>query len=328
MTPRIGTARRTTVLLLASLWFATVGAAQEDFSDQIPEGLVIHDSFSVQMILAPVTVRSKGEFVSGLEQDRFRLFVDQREVPVESFESGPTAPLSLIVLQDLSGSMDNLGKIDTSRRASEYFFNRALPADEFAIATFASGSTQVDVPFTREMGTLRESLDLWRGWGTTALYDAVAWLPQLSVSGRRARRAAILITDGVDNASEIPAAEAGVIVRQAKLPVYVLGLESHVDRNPYDDTFRYDDLLRLLAHSSGGRYYSIRGPEDVDAACAAILSELRHQYVLGFSASGIGPETYHDLEVEVRHRGDPRVDHRPGYQGTKPAAFGTSGTGN
>jgi VWFA-related protein len=288
--------------------------------DEIPPGIVINDSFSVEMVLTPVTVRSKGEFVAGLEDKRFTLFVDDIEIPIESFESGPTAPLSLIVLQDLSGSMENLGKLDTSRRAIEHFFDRSLPADEFALASFAGGTTEVEVPFTEDMEALRESIGLWQGWGTTALYDAVAWLPQLSVAGRRARRAAILITDGVDNDSAIPPQEAGEIVRRAKLPVYVLGLESHVDRNPYDDTFRYDDLLRLLARASGGRYYSIHQTEEVDAACAAILAELRHQYVLGFSASGVDPEAYHDIRVEVRHRGEPRIEHRPGYQGSSPAA--------
>ena len=316
---------RTQILAIQSMAFflltAVVSAQVEGgFDDQIPAGIVINESFSVEMVLVPVTVKNKGEFVPNLDSKQFSLFVDHRPIAIESFESGPTAPLSLIVLQDLSGSMGNLGKLDTSRRATQHFFDRSLPADEFALATFAGGTTEVDVPFTQNMEALSESLSLWKGWGTTALYDAVAWLPQLSVSGRQARRAAILITDGVDNDSAIPFQDAGAIVRQAKLPVYVLGLESHVDRNPYDDTFRYDDLLRLLARTTGGRYYSIHQPEEVDAACAAILSELRHQYVLGFSVSGAGTESYRTIGVAAGRRGKYEVEHRPGYQGTAPAA--------
>src|SRR5438093_4386492 len=60
--------------------------------------------YSVEMVLVPVAVRGErpGE---RLVRDRFTLRVDSRPVKIESFESDAAAPLSLVFLQDLSGSM-------------------------------------------------------------------------------------------------------------------------------------------------------------------------------------------------------------------------------
>ncbi len=132
----------------------------------------------------------------------------------------------MVLLQDLSGSMGVGGRLEASREAVGYFFDRARPGDEFALATFASDSTDVDVPFTEDMGALRESVARWEAYGKTALHDAVGRLPEISGDSRNVKRAAILVTDGVDNASALSANEARELVRRAELPVYVLGLES------------------------------------------------------------------------------------------------------
>src|SRR5580765_5965390 len=66
--------------------------------------------YSVEMVLVPVAVRGEkaGERIG---KDRFSLSVDGRPVGIESFESDTGAPLSLVFLQDLSGSMAEPGKL-------------------------------------------------------------------------------------------------------------------------------------------------------------------------------------------------------------------------
>jgi hypothetical protein len=136
------------------------------------------------------------------------------------------------------------------------------------------------------------------------------------------KRAAILVTDGIDNASELSPAEARDLVERAQLPVYVFALPGRelVDEAP---TFRYADLLQDLAAATGGQYYALESPAEARRTCASILGELRHRYVLGFSVTGTGPSAYHSLAVEVRDR--PRrssLVHRRGYRGTLPNAAG------
>jgi len=76
--------------------------------------------------------------------------------------------------------------------------------------------------------------------------------------------------------------------------------------------------LNLLAAQSGGRYFPIRGPDDLKEACTAVAEELRAQYVLGFETTGSGASRYRTISVEVRRRGV-QVSWRKGYRGTRPA---------
>lgn len=284
-----------------------------------PLALTFHDESSVAWVLVPVVVRDPAGYVKGLEAGDFELWVDERQTPFESFERELDAPMSLVYLQDLSGSMASGGKLEASREALSFFLERARPGDEFALATFASGSTRVEVPFTPDVSVLDEARALWRAWGTTALHDAVAWLPDIHTGSQHLKRAAILVSDGVDNASTITPEAARAMLHEARLPVFVLGLEAlhRTPAEPAGETFSYARLLAQLAAASGGRYYEINDPDDLKEACLSIADELRHQYVLGFRTRGEGPADVHRLRVRVRGKGL-TIAHRPAYRGTPP----------
>lgn len=291
---------------------------------QEPPSSTFQDEVSVGLVLVPVVVRSGAGFAKNLDQNDFRLLVEGKPVRIESFERRSDAPASVVVLQDLSGSMESGGKMGLSREVMRFFLDKALPGDEFSVATFAGDEQlQVEVPFTSDLSALREAVSRWKAYGTTALHDAVARMPQISLEGRNPKRFAILVTDGVDNASRITPEQARAIVQEAQLPTYVLGLGSG---NPYElstegkKIYRYADVLSLLAAVTGGRYYSIQGAEDLQQALAAILDDVRHQYVLGFS-TGDGAVRFRKLQVEVKGKDRSRrtVVFRRGYKGTPPA---------
>lgn len=281
------------------------------------------EEVSVGYVLVPLVVRSGAGYADRLDQDDFRLLVDGKRVEIESFERRADAPASVVFLQDLSGSMEGTS-LAASQQAVRFFLDKSVPGDEFAIATFAgddSGGGQVEVPYTSEMSVLRESVAGWKAWGTTALHDAVAWVPNISAEGRNPKRFAVLITDGIDNASKFTPEQAREIVRQAQLPVYVIGLGTG---NPYElsetgeKIYRYADVLNLLASVSGGRYYAISNLEELQEALVAIHDDLRHQYVLGF-ATGEGKSRLRDVKVEVKSGGR-SVLFRRGYKGPPPAS--------
>lgn len=299
----------TTLLLLAG-----PAAAGEQ-----PLPIFFHDQASVAWVLVPVAVRDRAGWVTGLAETDFELEVDGRKVNIESFERELDAPASLVYLQDLSGSMANGGKLEASREALGYFLEHARAGDEFALATFASGNTRVEVPFTEDLSVLEEARALWSGYGTTALHDAVAWLPDIHTGSRHLKRAAVLVTDGVDNASTITPEAARAMLHQARLPVFVLGLGPLHGAGAEEPiaTLTYADLLAQLAAASGGRYYQINDPDDLKEACVAIADELRHQYVLGFNTRGGSSTAEHRLRVLVRGKGL-TVAHRPAYRGAPP----------
>jgi Ca-activated chloride channel family protein len=282
------------------------------------------DSIAVNNILVPVLVRTRSGYANHLEAKDFQLSVDGRPVRIESFDTRTEAPTSLVFLQDLSGSMGTGGKLELSREVVRWFLNQALPGDEFAVATFASGQGDIEVPFTGDRGALEDAISRWQGWGTTALHDAVAWIPEISAEGHNSRRFAILITDGIDNASTLTPEQARELVRASQVPVYVFGLGSG---SPYElsaggkKVYRYADVLNLLASATGGRYYAVSRSADLPKALKAIEEDLRHQYVLGFSTRE-GERSYRRLRVEVRAKGlgdRATVVFRHGYKGPPPA---------
>jgi Ca-activated chloride channel family protein len=281
-------------------------------------------SVSVGYVLVPVVVRAQSGYENHLDAEDFRLLVDGRPAAIETFERRADAPASVVLLQDLSGSMANAGKLETSRKVVQYLLDHSQAGDEFAIATFAGDRTDVEVPFTADKEALGEAIAEWKPWGTTALHDAVAWVPDISVDSQNPKRYAVLITDGVDNASTIPPEKARDIVRTAQLPTYVIGLGSG---NPYelrDDgkkIYRYADVLNLLALSTGGRYFSIQKPDDLDAALEIIREDVRHQYVIGFS-TGDGASRFRTIRVDLKgnENRSRTVVFRKGYKGAPPAA--------
>jgi Ca-activated chloride channel family protein len=301
------------LLLLLLVTAPVFGQEQEEATP------VFEEEVSVGYVLVPLVVRSGAGYADRLDEDDFRLLVDGKPVKVDSFERRADAPASIVFLQDLSGSMEGTS-LQASQQAVQFFLDKSLKGDEFAIATFASDAGQVEVPYTSEMSVLRESVASWKAWGTTAIHDAVAWVPNISAEGRNPKRFAVLITDGIDNASKFTPEQAREIVRQAQLPVYVIGLGTG---NPYElsetgeKIYRYADVLNLLASVSGGRYYAISNQVDLQEALVAIHDDLRHQYVLGF-ATGEGNSRQRDVKVEVKSGGR-TVLFRRGYKGPPPA---------
>jgi len=278
------------------------------------------DKVSVAYILVPVIARSPVGYAQDLVADDFQLLVDGQPIPFESFEVGATAPISILFLQDLSGSMANAEKLRLSRLAIERLLDQARTGDQFALASFADGSLTLDIPYSGEPDLIDKAMPLWRPYGVTGLHDAVSGLPELTRDRRSARRAAVLITDGADNASELSPSEARDQVRQAELPVYVLGLSTGspdvLDRDG-KKLHRYADILNLLAHLTGGQYFWVSNSNDAIGAARAIASDLRHQYVLGFSTSDSGRQKYRELEVTTRKK-KVQLTFRRGYEGPPP----------
>lgn len=287
-----------------------IRGAETGFSGQV----------SVGYVLIPVIARTKIGYADRLDLKDFAVTVDGEPVAIESFDEGGTAPVTLLVLQDLSGSIANAGKLSLSQFAVERLLINNLPGDQYALASFANAQLGVDVAYTEDVEEIKQAINEWSPSGITALHDAVYGLPELSQSVQSARRAAIVITDGADNASAIEPSEARQKVREAELPVYVLGLSTGSPET-LDHTgkklHRYADVLNLLAHQTGGKYFWISSPNDVVRACASISSDLRHQYVLGFSTSDTGPARHREIEVSARKK-KIQLSFRRGYSGRAP----------
>lgn len=274
-----------------------------------------HEQVAVQEVLVPVVVRHRGRPVRDLQAKDFRLFVDDRQSSLTSFETGSNAPIHAIFLQDLSGSMEIGPKLELSRQAIEAVLARRRPGDLYTLTTFADGEIRLAPAATSDPAPVRREMEGWVAFGKSAIHDAVARLPGLRRDSGATRGAALLITDGLDNASTVTADEAREAARRTEMPVYVLDVGA-AGRDAA--AARKNGALLVLSHVTGGKYHPVSGPRRLQAAMHEIVDELRHQYVLGFRTAGGGPSETHKIRVEVDGKRR-KLSHRREYKGAPPA---------
>jgi Ca-activated chloride channel family protein len=267
----------------------------------------------VNAVVVPVTVRDgRGRVVSDVPRTKFRLYVDGYQVPIRDLHLESDLPISLGFVLDTSGSMAGR-KLDGSRRLIMAFLDERRQDDQLALWTFGNDLVLEKFPFGMGWYLLPRMLETIKPWSTTALYDMVRRVPEVMEKADHHRRAAILLTDGVDNASAISAGEATEIAQGLETPIYVLGVEPPPAPDAQGPS--YEEILTLIADASGGLYRRIPRAEEMPDVARVLLHELSSRYILTFTTSGVGQRRWRPLEVRVD--GHEAVT-RTGYVGTLP----------
>jgi Ca-activated chloride channel family protein len=309
---------------LAALLLALAAAAQEPSPvRRVDEPPRAKAEVSVGYVLVPVVVLdSKGRPVRDLKQKNMTLLADGRAVATDLFTRSDDAPVSFVVLLDGSGSMALAGKMDGARAAIRALAERRLPGDEFALYVFAEGKAREVVPFTDDVARVKKAVDAVVPFGKTALYDAIAKMPDRSLLGKNGSRAIFLLTDGIDNASTLSEAALTTLLEGVDVPVYPIGLRTTTalpvpSGGQTAEALLNVEVLGHIARMSGGRLEIVTEPEQLDSAVREIEKDLRSQYLLGFSPTASGDVRYHRLSVRIS--GFPKTLHmRAGYRGTDP----------
>ena len=268
---------------------------------------------NVNAVVAPVTVRDEeGRIVSEVPQNRFHLYVDGMEVPIRDFARESDLPLSLGFILDSSGSMAGR-KLAACQDLIHAFLEERRQDDQLALWTFGDDRVLERFPFGMGWYLLPRVLETIRPWSTTALYDMIQRVPDVMERATHPRRAAILLTDGIDNASKLTAQDATRIAEGLDTPVFVLGVEPPPAVDDVETS--YEDVLVLIADASGGSYQRIPKTADMPAVVKALIDELSSRFIITFATSGVGVNKYRTLEVTVDGY---RATSRKGYTGTLP----------
>jgi Ca-activated chloride channel family protein len=273
--------------------------------------------FRTAVDLVPVTavVRdARGRSVLDLRRDDFVMLERGQPRSIVDFKVSDQGPVSLAVLMDTSGSMSGSRQRAAAQEAVEYLTSWVQPgADEIALFSFDRDLRQ-DVPFTTDLGRIRSGVDRLEPLGLTSLYDAIALTAKRLADRPYARRAVVVITDGVDTSSALTPAEVSGLASAVDVPVYVIALLSPIDHPGTDYAVPSADertaQLGNLAAWTGGELIMTSTSAHVSAAMRGLLTELRHQYLLAFEAARTAG--WYDLEVRVRRKGV-TVRARSGY---------------
>lgn len=283
--------------------------------------LQVDDEIEVGLQQLYVIVDRGGQRANDLKREDFTILDDGVPQQIMTFERGEI-PFTAVLLVDSSTSM--AGKhLRTAVDGAKSFVAGMKRLDEAKLILF-SDRILMETPFTSIPSILTLGLSSLEAKGGTALNDAL-YLGLKRLEGRQGRKVVILVSDGVDIESVLPMEQVQKIARGSNAVLYWLRQRRYdEDALPQTEIFsawrdgqghrRQMELLRSAILESGGRIETLDNIEQIQTALESLLTELREQYVLGYSPSQFkGRGTWHDLELRIRGDGL-KVRTQEGYQ--------------
>jgi Ca-activated chloride channel family protein len=261
-----------------------------------------HPTISVEtnLVMLPVTVVDRrGQFVGGLTREQFTVFDNDEAQPIQFFTS-EDIPTTVGLVIDCSSSM-RTRRADVTA-AGTAFAESAHPLDELFTLNFNEAvwpGLPPGMTFADNPAQLHRALARAPANGMTALYDAIDRALDYLQLGTRDRRALIVVSDGGDNASSHTLASVLDIARRTNAIIHAVSLPDE-DRNDAKP-----DVLRKLAHETGGTVFSPKNADGVRRAFEEIGRDLRSGYMLGLSPPE-GNDGFRTIRV-VADAGDGRA---------------------
>jgi Ca-activated chloride channel family protein len=263
------------------------GVAPSELDDETLNyllGLHRQEEENVRMVLLPVSVTTKkGRPIRGLDAADFLVYEDWVPQEIEFFSAETTDAINVAFLLDVSGSMRQVGKLEAAKEAIRHFVETLRPADRFALICFADQQVAWVTEFTSDRERFLPRLEVQDGYGKTAINDAVGATPELVDARIKGKKAIVLITDGVDNASKISPWRAVRLARNVNVPIYTIGFSS-LPRSILvkGETPPNLAVLSTFTRETGGMLFAVNDPDDMKEAASTIVDELRFQYLIGY----------------------------------------------
>ena len=169
-----------------------------------------------------VTVTDQGgRYVTGLQKGDFRIYVDGIQRPLEFLRRDINTPVSIGILVDTSGSMEP--KIPQARAAIAQFIRDLNPDDDIFLYAFSDQQFLLQ-PFTINHDLVMRRLGLLHAYGDTAIFDTIIDGLYTISRGRYDKKALLVVTDGMDNASRATLAQVVGRARRMGVLIYSIGI--------------------------------------------------------------------------------------------------------
>jgi VWFA-related protein len=259
-------------------------------------------------------IDKKGQLVTDLPQDSFRVFEDGVQQQIKLFRR-EDVPVAMGLVIDSSGSMrDKRQKVEN---AALQLVKASNPQDQVFVVNF-NDEAFLDAPFTNEIGKLEEGLSQIDSRGGTAMRDAVSMsIDYLKDEGKIDKKVIVVVTDGNDNTSAISLEKLVQKAQQSEVLLYAIGLLSEEEKR---EAKRAKRALDALAHASGGLAYYPRELAEVERISYQVAHEIRNQYILAYSPARQELDgSYRQIRVAVDGPNKPVVRTRTGYYATPDA---------
>jgi Ca-activated chloride channel family protein len=274
----------------------------------------------LDLVNVTITVRDdRGQLVLDLGAGDFAVYEDGRPQTPVVFGSpamlGGEVPLeddnfavNLGLLLDTSESMAK--ELRLSQEAATRFLEN-IPRAKDLLTIFFDRDIRISRYNNENQQGLFQRIMETKSGGYTALYDAIAvYLSR--VGDARGRKILVVLTDGEDTTSAISLTELLQLVKASPVAIYPVAFAGTYGMGS-NRAITSRGVLNQLAELSGGAVYAPTASKDLAAIYAAIIAELKAQYVLGYVSDNVKPDgKFRRLKVELRD-GKMRVRHRQGY---------------
>jgi Ca-activated chloride channel homolog len=214
-------------------------------------------------------------YVTGLEKEHFRIYEDKVEQSITHFVQ-ESAPISVGIIFDVSGSMKDNNNINSAKSAIKRFLQEGNSEDEYFLVTFNQNTNLVQ-SFTSESSVVQNDVAFKNPGGTTALFDAVYMGLGEIRKARNEKKALILVTDGEDNSSRYSLSEVREFAKESDVQIYAIGEEGKLGYGRSE--------IQSIVELTGGRAFFPNNFNELDYYIDLIHAELRNQYVLGYMPS-------------------------------------------
>ena len=217
--------------------------------------------------------------------------VAQQQIDLYSLrESSPELWVSLVI--DVSGSMNDDGKLSEAKAAAKAFVSRLRPKDRTSIVTFSDRVVLQQQP-TGDQALLRRTIDSLQAKGPTRMNDGLArGVAEVLRAREGSRRAVVLLSDGEDTDSETELGVALAPASEAGAPVYTVGVGADART----------DILGSIAQATKARFYAAPNASDLDYVFKRISGQLSSHYEAWWPSSTAvpsGSEVQGRLVVDV-----------------------------
>jgi Ca-activated chloride channel family protein len=227
-------------------------------------------------------VDAHGTPVGGFEKKDFQLFENGKPQTIAVFDREATSPLSIVLAIDVSDTVLTSERLE--KEAAKHFVQAILrEQDELDVMEFADTVREI-VPFTNQEKRIEQALGQLEMGDETALYNAIYLASdRLATTSQAAgrRRVLVVISDGGDSIEHGEKFEQAVEEAQrADTMIYsiiIVPVYADAGRNTGGE-----HALIQMSEDTGGKYYYVVDPSDLEPAFRHVSDDLRTQYLLGY----------------------------------------------
>jgi VWFA-related protein len=288
----------------------------------------------VNLVNVTFTVEDKeGALQPNLGQDDFVVLEDGVPQRIRVFSKERDTPLTLGIVLDFSGSQFGLER--SNRAAAVGFMHSVLRQDDKAFVAGFDRRIRLLQDFTASIPDLEGALDGGVGLlskspqlgpgklhiGASPVHDAVYWAAREKMKSQTGRKAILLISDGLDNASRESVSNTIEILQSADTVLYAFndgtGVMGKVVRVLAPESFlTMRNHMDRIALETGGQEFKLK-EQDAENIFHQVEEELRTMYTIGYVSSNPAQDgKFRKIQISVQKPGY-KVRARQGYRAPK-----------